>query len=129
MHTASGHKPEPGKAGEGARNVRIHSTIEPAHVHIHSSHKPCSTSCLENKTPFFLLPILIPQVLLNWPVYTGTKQAEALKFKTPANEVGKNQCAAVIHTAIQDCPSVKIMSLLIACTKFSDFRSESLLLK
>ena len=56
---------------------------------------------------FFLLQILIPQVLLNWPVYTGTKQAKAIKFKTPANEVGKNQCAAVIHIAIQDCPSVK----------------------
>ena len=58
-----------------------------------------------------MLPILIPQVLLNWPVYTGTKQAKAIKFKTPANEVSKNQCAAVIHvhTAIKDCPSYIII--------------------
>ena len=54
---------------------------------------------LGKQDTIFLLQILIPQVLLNWPVYTGTKQAEALKFKTPANEVGKIQCAAVIHTA------------------------------
>ena len=43
-----------GRPGNEASNVRVHSTIEPAHVHIHSSHKPCSISCLENKTPFFV---------------------------------------------------------------------------
>ena len=73
-----------------------------AHMHpLHTSTPPLLKKSLYET---LVLSILILQVLQNWPAYIGTKQAKAMKFKTPANEVGKIQCTAVIHTAIQDCP-------------------------
>ena len=48
-------------------NITFITTIQPAHVHIHSSHKLCSTSCLENKTPFFCCKFWFLRCFLTGP--------------------------------------------------------------